>query len=108
MSMDDHIKNVDWKRVHKKRVEMDRAKRQIQGALIYVIPLWLLLNTGILNQLDQLSPYVRLSSLKMVFNILMGVFSLLGMYSGFNYLKWSRYDIMRSSELNSARAQNPQ
>jgi len=97
MSIEDHIKDVDWNRVHKKQKEMDQAKRQLQGLFVSIIPLYLFGNTDILNVLEQLGPHVQISSLKILLRFIMVVYCFFAVYSGYNYFKWSRYDVMCSS-----------
>lgn len=97
MSIEDHIANVDWNRVRKKSSEMNRAKRQLSGLIASILPLFLMSNTNILSQLEQLGPHVQTSSLKTLFNFLLIVYCFVGLYSGFNYFKWSRYSVMQSS-----------
>ena len=105
MSMEDHFKAVDWNRVFKKDKEMKQIKRELMSILMMPVCLMfirivmstpaIVIQFEYLESLGGSSPLVMLGLMAKALPIIM--LPCLA-YLGYKYLKWSRYDVMRTSE----------
>lgn len=100
MSIEDHFRVVDWNRVHKKHLKMEQAKREITNILMGLGMILFISSSGIVEQLESVSIQPGLPILRMMLKTIPFVMLLGLVYSGYNYFKWSRYNVMHDRSEN--------
>lgn len=103
MSIEEYCKTVDWNRVHKKHVKMEEVKNNLKQIIVVIIPCIFMLYTELfdklIHQLEKMGlNYIQVNNIHTLIKITTGLYILLGGICIYQYIKWSKYNIMLEDE----------
>lgn len=103
MSIEEYCKKVDWNRVHKKHVKMEDIKNNLKHIIVIIIPFIFMLYTKLFSkmiyQLEKMGlSYIQVNKIYTLIKIVTGLYMLLGGILIYQYIKWSKYNIMLEDE----------